>query len=462
MFMKDLTVTDMNLPREFCERMKLLLKEEYEDFLRSYDTKTYQGIRINTLKCNDISKTAAQIGIFDKVPWCESGFYADKSYLSGNHPFHAAGVFYFQEPSAMCAAAGLPLCENPHILDLCAAPGGKTTQIAERMKNKGLLVSNEIVQKRAAILAENTERMGLTNTIVTNESPSKLADRFPSFFDGIIVDAPCSGEGMFRKEPQAADEWSVAHTISCAQRQKNILDDAYKMLKRGGYIMYSTCTFSYDENESVVEYMAEKYGMEICEIPSLNMIGGGIGEYPGIQNCRRIFPHRIKGEGHFTALLRKTEDTAAPPPAGRGKKQRKGDTSLSDAVKLYRSFEKDTLSVQLDGEFVLFGDNLYLLPEAVDTDKLKIVRCGLHLGAAKKNRFEPSHALSHALKIENYRQVESFSATSEQAEKYMHGEVIKSDTQGWCIAAADRYALGWGKASGGIMKNHYPKALRTL
>lgn len=228
----------MELPKEFCERMHQLLGDEYDAFMRSYDTHINKGIRINTLK-SDIA--ANELSLKSRIPWCDTGYYVDDS-ITGNHPYHAAGVFYFQEPSAMCAAEGLPLCDSPHILDLCAAPGGKTTQIAARMQNKGLLISNEIIPKRSSVLSENVERMGLTNTVVTNESPTQLAERFPSFFDGIIVDAPCSGEGMFRKEPQAASEWSVAHVLSCAERQKNILDDAYKMLKKDGYIIYSMPT----------------------------------------------------------------------------------------------------------------------------------------------------------------------------------------------------------------------------
>lgn len=443
----------MNLPNKFCERMRNILGDEYDEFIKSYDTKINQGVRINTLKSDNTNIS------MPSVEWCGCGYYTDKSDLNGNHPYHAAGVFYFQEPSAMSAAEGLPLCENPHILDLCAAPGGKTTQIAARMQNKGLLISNEIVPKRSAILSENVERMGLTNTIVTNESPQKLAEKFPSFFDGIIVDAPCSGEGMFRKEPQAVDEWSEAHTISCGVRQKNILDDAYKMLKCGGYIMYSTCTFSYDENEAVVQYMVEKYNMEICDIPCLDMLSDGIGNFPDIEKCRRIFPHNHNGEGHFTALLRKTEKTESP--LKKSKKNEKKNLNLDSAIKLYRDFEKNTLKIQLDGKFVLFGDNLYLLPEDINLDGIKVVRCGLHLGEVKKNRFEPAHALSHAFKSDIY--ISRADVTADHAQKYMHGETLENDIKnGWCVVSYDNYVIGWGKASNGVIKNHYPKALRTL
>ena len=357
----------------------------------------------------------------------------------------------------MCAAEVIPI--GARMLDLCAAPGGKTTQLAARMGNEGLLISNEIIQKRASVLSENVERMGLMNTIVTNESPARIAEKFPVFFDGIIVDAPCSGEGMFRKEPQAAQAWRVEHTLSCAARQKNILDDAYKMLKPGGYIMYSTCTFSIDENERVIEYMAERYGMEICDIPELAMLAPGIGSYPGIEKCRRIFPHIHKGEGHFAALLRKSgfaEDTKEEQTRRRKTK----NTALLAAVDAWREFEEGTLNIKCEGEFVLFGDNLYLMPADLDTDKLRIVRCGLHLGTVKKNRFVPAHALSHAFDKNAYKNTVELEVSAPELKKYLRGEVIPGDAQGWCVITVNGSGIGWGKASGGMIKNHYPKGLR--
>ena len=455
----------MQLPNEFLDRMRELLKDDFEAFMRSYDTKLNSGIRINTLKCADPETVLGELYVTGKVDWCPNGYYADRTLLSGSHPYHAAGVFYFQEPSAMCAAEAMPLCGEPKILDLCAAPGGKTTQIAARMKNRGLLISNEIIPKRAAILSENVERLGLTNTIVTNESPAALAERFPGFFDGIIVDAPCSGEGMFRKEPQAAEEWSTAHTLSCAVRQKNILDDAYKILRPGGCIVYSTCTFSHDENEKVVMYMAEKYDMEICDIPELSMLSDGIGEYPGIEKCACIFPHIQNGEGHFAALLRKRGEIAPDhiPPRGNKKKQNRNLSSeLCPAVKLYRDFEKKFLDTECTGEFVLFGSNLYIMPAALDISRLKIARCGLHLGEIKKNRFEPSHALSHAFPAEVYKSRIDLDINSPELKRYMTGDIIQGSAVGWCVITANGYPIGWGKGSGGSVKNHYPKNLRIL
>lgn len=451
----------MIFPKEFAGRMQSLLGDEYPDFVRSFEAaESSRGIRINTEKCKDPAALAAELCVHEKVEWCGSGFYAPDG-LSGSHPYHAAGLIYFQEPSAMCAAEALPVEGDMRILDLCAAPGGKTTQLAARMNGRGLLIANEIIAKRAAILSENVERMGLKNTIVTNESPSRLADRFEGFFDGIVVDAPCSGEGMFRKEPQAAEAWSVEHTLSCAARQKNILDDAYRMLRPGGYMVYSTCTFSYDENEEVVMYMADRYGMEICDIPALSMLSPGIGDYPGIEKCRRIFPHKQRGEGHFAALLKKPE-TAEQPDRRKAKRTEKKDSALEAAIKLWRGFEKDALNITLEGSFVLFGDNLYLMPANIDINKLRVPRCGLQLGTVKKGRIEPAHALSHAFCADAYKSVISFEPDDSELLKYMHGEVISADKKGWCVIAVRDWGIGWGKASGGTVKNHYPKSLRTL
>lgn len=223
--------------------------------------------------------------------------------------------------------------------------------------------------------------------------------------------------------------------------------------------MYSTCTFSYDENESVVQYMIDKYNMQLCHIDGLDMLSDGIGD--GMQDCRRIFPHKNKGEGHFMALLRRTEESN-PAKVHQKKKEKRKDTPLDLAINLYREFEKSALNTKLDGEFVLFGDNLYLMPEYINLDKLRVLRCGLHLGIIKRNRFEPSHSLSHALPADMYINRIEFSLNSDEIKRYMHGETLSNNTNGWCIITADSYSIGWGKGSNGIVKNHYPKALRTL
>lgn len=448
----------MNLPEKFISRMKDMLGAEFDEFLKAFtDDPIYSGIRINTLKDGAKDAVFGAVGELSQIPWCKDGFYADKSVISGNHPYHCGGLFYFQEPSAMCAAEGLPIEKGDFILDLCAAPGGKSTQAAAKLGTAGLIVSNEIVRKRAEILSENIERMGIKNAIVTNETPQRLAEKYPSFFDKIIVDAPCSGEGMFRKEPQAIDEWSVEHTVSCGVRQQHILDCAVKMLKKGGMLVYSTCTFAPEENEKIAAYLINEHSMELVDMPLLDMLDKGRSEWSGtdidMSKTRRIFPHHQKGEGHFAALFRKTEggDDSVKPTK---------PTKTGDFIKLWLEFEKKYLNTSLDGDFILFGENLYLKPKGIDIDKIKVVRCGLHLGQCKKNRFEPSHALALALKKEDFKSAVDYDYQSDEIKAYLTGNVLSCDKNGWCAVCVNGYPLGWGKASGGMLKNHYPKHLR--
>jgi NOL1/NOP2/sun family putative RNA methylase len=452
----------MKLPIKFEERMKKMLNIEYDAFLDAFENSPiYAGIRINTSKLGARNAVLSAFGDLEPVAWCADGFYADKSLISGNHPYHLAGLFYFQEPSAMSAVSGLPIEKGDYVLDLCAAPGGKSTQAGAILNGSGLLVSNEIVKKRADILSENIERMGLTTTVVTNETPQKLSEKYIEFFDKIIVDAPCSGEGMFRKEPQAIEEWSVEHTISCGTRQKHILDCAVKMLKCGGYLIYSTCTFAPEENEQVAAYLLENYDMELCDT-GLDMLDCGRTEWSNsdfdMSKTRRIFPQNQKGEGHFIALFKKNGE--AKEFAIKEKKSKKIDTLLKEAVSLYKKFEKSTLNISLDGDFVLFGDNLYLKPSGIDIDKIKVVRCGLHLGVCKKNRFEPSHALALALKKDDFKASISLDYSSSQLKNYLMGDIIPCDENGWTAVLVNDFPIGWGKSSSGMLKNHFPKFLR--
>lgn len=462
----------MILPEKFEERMRTMLGNEYDDFKTAFeDEPIYTGLRVNTLRTNAIDKFIKEFGTQEPVPWCDSGFYVDKAKISGNHPFHLAGLYYFQEPSAMCAAQGLPISESDYVLDLCAAPGGKTTQAGAKLNNTGILVANEIVKNRSAILSGNVERMGLTNTIVTNETPDKLAKKYPLFFDKIIVDAPCSGEGMFRKEAQAITEWSIEHTVSCGERQRNILKSALAMLKPGGMLMYSTCTFAPEENEKVAAWLIEQ-GTELVEIPKLSMLSDGVTEWGGGEKdmhfARRIFPHKNRGEGHFAALFKKSGDLSTEMQktdlktwkTKKNNNSKRDNTGLESALKLYREFEKKVLNITLDGEPILFGDRLYLKPHGIDVDKIKVVRCGLELGTVKKNRFEPAHALALALDASKLKSYVDISLDDERLYKYLSGDVIPSDADGWCVVCVEGYALGWGKASGGMVKNHYPKGLR--
>lgn len=447
---------EVNLPAEFLKRMQGMLKEEYPAFLAGYKKERACGLRVNTgkISCEDAKRLMPFS--FAPVEWCDTGFSYQEQERPGKHPYHEAGLYYIQEPSAMAAAELLTPALGERILDLCAAPGGKTTQIAAKLQRTGLLVSNEIHPQRVKILSQNVERMGLRNTVVTNETPERLAERFPEYFDRIIVDAPCSGEGMFRKDQQAVTEWSPENVPRCAKRQKEILSCAYHMLRFGGFLVYSTCTFSEEENEEVIETLLKEHkeltptertmpdSFVKCRIP---------GAY-------RLYPHRLKGEGHFVSVLQKGQAGARRTlPELKPFRDKK-------ALQEYNNFKKEA-GISIEGEnYLLFGDHLYLVPEGmIDLKGLKVERPGLQLGAFKKNRFEPSHALAMALHAEEAQNHISFPADSPQIQAYFRGESIPvpdgGTLRGWRLVLVDGCPAGWGKASGGIIKNHYPKGLRV-
>ena len=452
----------INLPNDFESRMKKMLGEEYESFLKAFLTDEINvGIRLNKNKRNTELLFSKILKTCEKVEWCDDGYYCSKSIISGNHPYHMAGMCYFQEPSAMSVVEALKIKKDDYVLDLCAAPGGKATQAGLKLSDEGLLIANEIIPKRAQILAENIERMGIKNAIVTNESPEKLVDKFEDFFDKIIVDAPCSGEGMFRKETQAVEEWSINHTKTCAVRQGHILDCAYKMLSGGGSLVYSTCTFAPVENEEAVAQFLEKHPDMHLVDTGLYMLEDGRNEWSNseidVSLTKRIFPHKNKGEGHFLAVFEK-DGEKSERHSSLYKKDKKND----EAVKLYKEFERDTLNITLNGDFRLFGDNLYLVPHSVNLDKIKVVRAGLYLGVIKKNRFEPSHTLLLALSREDFKKSISFEHSSCELSKYLHGETLKGDMSGYVCVCVDENPIGWTKGSGGVLKNHFPKYLRLL
>ena len=442
----------MRLPKEFELRMQQMLKDEYADFCRSLDeTDIAKGVRINTLKNG---RDVLLPMMSDKVFWCDDGYYVNDVNLSGKHPYHTAGLFYFQEPSAMSPVEALGIEPGDRVLDLCAAPGGKSTHAAAKLMGEGIIVCNEIIPKRAKILSENIERMGIKNAIVTNEEPERLASRFDGFFNKIIVDAPCSGEGMFRKEPQAVDEWSIEHSEACAVRQKLICDSAIKMLAPGGKLVYSTCTFAPCENEGVAKHIIDTYpDMRLVDI-EIDGLSDGCGEWIGderdFSGTKRIFPHKQKGEGHFVALFEKD---------GRDECCLK---RCCDSIKEFDDFCKENLKITKKGKIYRFGDTVYMLPYDVDVDKLKVLRVGVCLGEMRKGRFLPSHALALALKTDDFRNVVNLTIDDVRVEKYLHGETISADVDGWCAVAVDGFTLGWGKGSCGVVKNHYPKGLRLM
>ncbi|MFU2422947.1 MAG: RsmF rRNA methyltransferase first C-terminal domain-containing protein [Bacteroides sp.] len=484
------------LPEKFLERMQNMLGEEYPAFLESLSGKRYRALRLNPLKTRIQEGKEKLPFALSPVPWTKNGFYYEEEEQPGKHPYHEAGLYYIQEPSAMApvpclmeeraSVAAIPERQEEHVsaaaiperqeepatpgrvLDLCAAPGGKSTQIAEYMRGHGMLITNEINPQRAKILSENIERMGISNAIVLNETPESLSKRFIAFFDRILVDAPCSGEGMFRKNDNAGEEWSEENVALCAERQDGILDCAATMLKPGGRLVYSTCTFAPAEDEGSVSRFLETHP-DFC-----------------LEKEERLMPHKIKGEGHFLAVLhREGGQLSSAATAGTEK-----SLTLKDCRE-FLDFAKEALTIPAEelteGKILLrFGEQLYLAPaETPSLRGLKVLRPGLHLGTVKKNRFEPSHALALFLKKEQVVHAVNLACDGTAVRKYLEGQTLTigegcdvemadimtrgsmaaeqadvSLLKGWCLVCVDGYSLGWGKAAGAVLKNHYPKGLR--
>lgn len=484
------------LPEKFLERMQNMLGEEYPAFLESLSGKRYRALRLNPLKTRIQEGKEKLPFALSPVPWTKNGFYYEEEEQPGKHPYHEAGLYYIQEPSAMApvpclmeeraSVAAIPERQEEHVsaaaiperqeepatpgrvLDLCAAPGGKSTQIAEYMRGRGMLITNEIHPQRAKILSENIERMGISNAIVLNETPESLSKRFIAFFDRILVDAPCSGEGMFRKNDNAGEEWSEENVALCAERQDGILDCAAMMLKPGGRLVYSTCTFAPAEDEGSVSRFLETHP-DFC-----------------LEKEERLMPHKIKGEGHFLAVLhREGGQLSSAATAGTEK-----SLTLKDCRE-FLDFAKEALTIPAEeltaGKILLrFGEQLYLAPaETPSLRGLKVLRPGLHLGTVKKNRFEPSHALALFLKKEQAVHAVNLACDGTAVRKYLEGQTLTigegcdvemahiitrggmaaeqenvSLPKGWCLVCVDGYSLGWGKAAGAVLKNHYPKGLR--
>ena len=444
------------LPKAFKDRMKNDLKDEYDAFMASYGDKRVYGLRCNTLKgtCDEL-KSSLPIDLTN-VSWAFEGFYYDENDRPGKHPLHEAGADYIQEPSAMSAVSVLDPGAGDVVLDLCAAPGGKSTQIAARLNGTGLLVSNEIVKSRSLILSSNIERMGVRNAVVTNEDPERLKSFFPAFFDKILVDAPCSGEGMFRKDETAIGEWSEENVDMCAKRQAGILDCAADMLKPGGVMVYSTCTFSFAENDDNIESFINRH-------PDFSLI-----------SKEHFYPHRIKGEGHFVAKLVKAgtlEKTvckiSAEPPRSKGKKNSVSLISAEDIKNIlngeFKIKKESAGDILKDTRVTAFGENIYLTPSLMpDLKGLNVVRPGLNVLTDKGKRFEPAHSLMISLRT--FEVTDSVTVGLDDAKKFIAGETINCDPsiKGWIPVFINNYSTGFGKASNGIVKNHYPKGLRII
>ena len=437
------------LPGGFLESLAPLLKEEAQDFLYSYEQPYHRGLRLNPGKIPADGVELFVPGILADVPWEPLGSYLTLDSTAGLHPLHEAGAYYLQEPSAMAAVAALDPRPGEWVLDLCAAPGGKSSQIAARMKGQGVLVSNEIVPSRAQILSRNLERLGVTNALVTCENPAKLAAKWPGRFDRVLADAPCSGEGMFRRHPEARLEWTPQAPEACARRQGEVLRNAAQLVRPGGILCYSTCTFNVKENEGVIrDFMNEN--SEFHLIPFMLSE-----ELSGKNGMLRLWPHKIAGEGHFVALLQRRGEgghvdagkAALPPPS-------------REVLAVYREFCKAALGRSGPEPNGMFAGRLVAAPEFADVSGLKVLRAGMHLGEAKGKHFIPDHAWAMAAMPPEGAKCLQLSLS--EAELYLRGEVLPAPlgAWGWVLIQFAGLSLGWGKVSEGRVQNHYPKGLR--
>ncbi len=429
-----------HLPPAFIEQMQRILGDALPDFLLSYNQPYHRGIRMR-------KGFAPPAGALEQVPWAQDAYYLPLDSRAGAHPLHEAGAYYLQEPSAMTAAAALAPLPGERVLDLCAAPGGKSTQLAGLMAGQCLLVCNEPVPSRAQILSRNIERMGVPNALITCALPEQLSPRFPEYFDRVLVDAPCSGEGMFRRHPESRAEWTPAAPEGCAQRQMHILHHAAQMLRPGGKMVFSTCTFNDTENEGITQAFLQSHP-EFSPVP-IHLPG-----LPENNGMLRLWPHQVKGEGHFVALMQKAE--------GKAKECIKYISPCTALVRqdlaLVSGFLKEHIRETLPVSGMFLG-HVIALPNAPlpDLKGLKVLRLGLQLGDVKGKIFLPDHALALSCSPVRTHQV-----TEEEAILYQQGQVLPCDEglSGWLCPTLDGHPLGWGKASQGQMKNHYPKGLR--
>ena len=430
---------------------KILNEEEIKLMNEEYSKKPITSLRMNLLKF-DNEKFTNIFGDFPSHPYVNEAVYYDKEkFAFGKNVLHNAGAYYIQDASAMMVVNLLNVNQGDKVLDLCAAPGGKSTQIASYLQNKGLLVSNDVSSKRVKDLSENIERMGIANCVVMNESVDKISDNFAGYFDKVVLDAPCSGQGMFRKNSLTYDDWSYDKTLNLAEIQKDLIIKAYKCLKKGGILVYSTCTFAIEEDEEVVKYLLENTNASIIPIDKKEDFNEAI----GLDGAIRLYPFNFKGEGHFICLIKCNDDYGSYVKL-ENKKASKKD------VELYRSFEKDNLNVELCGDFIRMGDELHLLPDnCFCLDKFRVLRNGIHLGTIKEKRFEPNHALALFLKKENVKSYIDFNYDSNEINNYLKGNTLETiNKKGYVLICVEGVSLGWAKDDGRLLKNLYPKGLR--
>ncbi|MBR4067205.1 MAG: RsmB/NOP family class I SAM-dependent RNA methyltransferase [Clostridia bacterium] len=443
------------LPQAFIRRIQEQLGPDAALYFAAMEEPWHRGLRLNPQKPLPGSHPLHS-DLLEPVPWHGGGWYLHNDSLLGAHPLHEAGAYYIQEPSAMTAVSVLAPKPGERVLDLCAAPGGKSTQIAGMLGGDGLLVCNEPVPSRAKILSRNIERMGVCNALVVSADPDQLCARWHNCFDAILVDAPCSGEGMFRRHPETRLEWSEDSPAGCAARQTRILQAALQMLRPGGRLVYSTCTLNLEENEQVVAGLLNSHP-ELCAVPFALPIGSGR-ELAAPEGMLHLFPHQFKGEGHFVAQLRKadTADANATEFQPAGMQLAPPDKAMAAA---YASFCK-AFGGDLPKANACFGDMLISAPDLPPLKGLKVLRAGLQLGSMKGKIFMPDHAL--AMGLPTGGGYPNLAVDEKQAAAYQRGETLPAPEglNGFCLVTLDGLSLGFGKASDGQVKNHYPKGLR--
>ena len=423
------------LPEAFLNRMHMQLGNEFPAFLLAMDNPPLRGIRYNPLKPEG---SEACLKPEERIPWEEYGWYSDDKEVYGTSIWHEAGAFYIQDPSAMIPVNILKPLPGENILDLCAAPGGKSTQIGAAMQGRGLLVCNEPVPKRTQILSRNLERMGVRNAVAVCAMPDILAEKWPEAFDAVLADVPCSGEGMFRREPDSRDEWTPEQAAGCAQRQREILRAAAKMVRPGGRLVYSTCTYNPSENEENIAWF-------IRENPEWKKESFRLPEVDGSEGIFTCFPHRTKGEGQFAALLRKD---------GNRKTAIRTDGSIPRPGRMEKDAARQMLPFDPEPNYIL-GNTLTYLEECPDLKGIKVFRLGLHLAEIRGKHMVPDHAFAYYAA----KQIQRTELRPENALQYMAGEEVPGTETGWTVMCYRGMPLGWGKGSNGKIKNHYPKGL---
>lgn len=448
------------LPNEFENRMKKLLGDDFDAFRKTYDEPPVRAFRVNTKKISE--EAFEKINPFggEKIPFADSAYYFSYDGI-GNHPYHHAGAVYVQDPAAMSAVSCVDIQPDWNVLDLCAAPGGKSGQIASKL-DSGLLVSNEIIPSRCKILTGNMERLGFKNVVTTCTDAKRLSELFGEEFDLVVVDAPCSGEGMFRKDETAVQEWSEANVRLCAERQQEILSHINSLVKADGYLLYSTCTFSLEENEMLIdEFLADHPEFTLVPVSKRvkNHTADGISfdgcKTENIYLCRRFYPHISKGEGQFMALMKKNSGSGIVP---------KRRTVLEDIPKNEQKtvfdFLDETLTdydrkcVKKYKENIVYFDSDFAVPQGI------AFSCGVTVGTVKKNYVQPHHQFFMAMVDKFRRKIE---LTADEADSWLKGNTIPCQCEnGWAVVTVEGCSLGGAKAVNGTAKNHYPKGLRKV